>query len=50
LQAYAATKRWPATVDRVADQAARRIQRAWRIYSKDYDSGAVAATLAGIKQ
>jgi len=50
LQAYAATKRWPDSVDRVASQAARRIHRAWQVYSKDFDSGAVAATLAKIKR
>jgi uncharacterized protein (DUF2252 family) len=49
LQAYAATKRWPASVDRLASLAARRIHRAWEIYSKDFDSGAVAAALAKLE-
>jgi uncharacterized protein (DUF2252 family) len=49
LQAYAATKRWPGSVDRLASRAARRIRRAWEIYSKDFDSGAVSAALAKIK-
>jgi uncharacterized protein (DUF2252 family) len=43
LQAFAAGKRWPGTVDRMADRAANRIHRAWEIYRKDFDSGAVAA-------
>jgi hypothetical protein len=49
LQAYAATKRWPRSVDRLASVAARRIHRAWEIYCKDFDSGAVSAALAKIK-
>jgi hypothetical protein len=36
-------------VDRLASHAARRIHRAWEIYSKDFDSGAVSAALAEIK-
>jgi uncharacterized protein (DUF2252 family) len=46
LQAYAATHRWPDSVDRLAGTAARRIHRAWKLYSKDFDSGAVIAALA----
>jgi uncharacterized protein (DUF2252 family) len=49
LQAYAATKRWPDSVERLATVAAGRIHRAWQIYCKDYDSGAVAAAIAGVK-
>jgi uncharacterized protein (DUF2252 family) len=49
LQAYAATKRWPGSVDRLAGLAAERIQRAWRAYCKDFDSGAVTAAIAGLK-
>ena len=49
LQAYAATKRWPRSVDRLASVAARRIHRAWEIYCRDFDSGAVTAALAKIK-
>jgi uncharacterized protein (DUF2252 family) len=49
LQAYAATKRWPRSVDRLASRAARRIRRAWEMYCKDFDSGAVGAALAKIK-
>jgi uncharacterized protein (DUF2252 family) len=50
LQTYVATKRWPAAVERLAGRAARRTQRAWRIYSKDYDCGAVAAAIANLKK
>jgi len=50
LQAFAATRRWPKTVDRIADKAANRLHRAWKIYCKDFDSGAVAAAVADIKQ
>ena len=50
LQKYAATKRWQHTVERMAERAARRIHRAWEIYCKDYDSGAVMAAVAKIKQ
>ena len=49
LQAYVATKRWPDSVDRLASLAARRIHRAWQVYSKDFDSGGVAAALAKLK-
>jgi uncharacterized protein (DUF2252 family) len=50
LQAFAATQRWPKTVDRMAEQAAKRIHRAWQIYCKDFDSGALAAAVSQIKQ
>ncbi len=50
LQRYAASKRWPHTVERMAERAARRIHRAWEIYCKDYDSGAVMAAVAKFKQ
>lgn len=50
LQAYVATRRWPESVERLANHAARRIHRAWRIYSKDYDRGAIAAAIADLKQ
>jgi uncharacterized protein (DUF2252 family) len=49
LQAYVATQRWSRSVERVAAQAARRIHAAWQVYSKDFDSGAVAAARARIK-
>jgi uncharacterized protein (DUF2252 family) len=45
LQAFAASKRWPDTADRLADAAADRIRSAWGIYCKDYDSGAVSAAI-----
>jgi uncharacterized protein (DUF2252 family) len=46
LQAFVATKRWQATAERMADTAAQRTRRAWQIYSKDFDSGAVMAATA----
>jgi uncharacterized protein (DUF2252 family) len=49
LQAYAATKRWPGSVERLASLAAGRIHRAWQAYCKDFDSGAVTAAIAGLK-
>jgi uncharacterized protein (DUF2252 family) len=49
LQAYAATQRWPRSVDRLAGLAAARIQRAWQAYCKDFDSGAVTAAIGGLK-
>jgi uncharacterized protein (DUF2252 family) len=50
LQAFAATRRWPETVERMAEKAANRIHRAWQIYCHDFDSGAVAKAVAQIKQ
>jgi uncharacterized protein (DUF2252 family) len=50
FQAFAATRRWPATVDRIADKAAKRIHRAWEIFCKDYDSGALSAAVSKIKR
>jgi uncharacterized protein (DUF2252 family) len=49
LQAYAATKRWPDSVDRLAARAALRIHHAWQTYCRDFDSGAIAAALAKFK-
>jgi len=46
LQHYVAGKRWAPAVDRLAQITAARIVRAWRIYSQDYDSGAVTAAIA----
>ena len=48
LQAFVATKRWPGTVDRMADKAAKRMHRAWETYCKDFDSGAVSAAVRDI--
>ena len=45
LQAYVATRRWHKAVERLALEAARRTQKAWRVYAEDYDSGAVADAL-----
>jgi uncharacterized protein (DUF2252 family) len=50
LQAFAGARRWPKTVDRMAEKAAKRIHRAWQIYCKDFDSGALAAAVSQIKQ
>jgi uncharacterized protein (DUF2252 family) len=49
LQAFAAPSRWQAAADKLADIAARRIRRAWKLYCKDFDSGAVAAAVAKLK-
>jgi uncharacterized protein (DUF2252 family) len=46
LRAYAATKRWPGSVDRLATRATRRIHDAWETYCKDFDSGAVGVRVA----
>lgn len=45
LQAYAATRRWHQAVERLAEKAAKRTRKAWRVYAEDYDSGAVAQAL-----
>ena len=45
FQRYAAGKRWAPAVERLAETTAERIRRAWQMYAKDYDSGAVTATL-----
>ena len=50
LQKYAATKRWSHTVERMAEKAARRVHRAWEVYCKDYDAGAVTAAVAKFKK
>ena len=49
LQAYAATRRWPASVDRLASVAAARTHRAWLTYCRDFDSGAVTAAITNLK-
>lgn len=46
FQHYVAGKRWAPAVDRLAEATAARIERAWRIYAQDYDSGAVTAAIA----
>jgi uncharacterized protein (DUF2252 family) len=43
LQAYVAGKGWTAAAGTLAGGTAADIRKAWRTYSKDYDSGAVAA-------
>jgi uncharacterized protein (DUF2252 family) len=50
LQLFAATKRWPETVNRTAEKAAARVHRAWQIYCKDFDSGAVMAAIAKLEK
>jgi uncharacterized protein (DUF2252 family) len=45
LRAFAVSSRWQAGAERLAEAAAQRIQRAWKLYCKDFDSGAVAAAL-----
>jgi uncharacterized protein (DUF2252 family) len=43
LQAYVRGQRWSREADRLGDLAAARMQRAWQVYCKDYDAGAVSA-------
>ncbi|HEY2684093.1 MAG TPA: DUF2252 family protein [Steroidobacteraceae bacterium] len=45
LQAYAATRRWQAAVERLAQKAAKRTLAAWRAYAEDFDAGAVTEAL-----
>jgi uncharacterized protein (DUF2252 family) len=42
LQAYVRAQRWSREADRLAEVAAARMQRAWQVYCRDYDAGAVA--------
>ena len=43
LQAYVRAQRWSREADRLGEVAAARMQRAWRVYCRDYDAGAVSA-------
>jgi uncharacterized protein (DUF2252 family) len=43
LQAYVGAKRWSREADRLGEGLAARMQRAWQLYCKDYDAGAVSA-------
>jgi len=43
LQAYVRARRWSREADRLGELAAARMQRAWQVYCKDYDAGAVSA-------
>jgi uncharacterized protein (DUF2252 family) len=45
LQAYAAGKAWQGRAVRLADAAAKSMQRAWKSFCEDYDAGAVVATI-----
>jgi uncharacterized protein (DUF2252 family) len=45
LQAYVGAKRWSREADRLGERVAARMQRAWQLYCKDYDAGAVSAAL-----
>ena len=49
LRAFTAASRWQAAADKLAEAAAGRIRRAWALYCKDFDSGAVAAAVAKLK-
>jgi uncharacterized protein (DUF2252 family) len=46
LQTYVASPRWRGAVRRMAAAAAKRNLRAWQIYARDYDSGAVTSAVA----
>jgi uncharacterized protein (DUF2252 family) len=43
LQGYVRAQRWSREADRLGELAAARMQRAWQVYCKDYDAGAVSA-------
>ena len=43
LQAYVRAQRWSREADRLGEVAAARMQRAWQVYCRDYDAGAVSA-------
>ncbi|MGD0491240.1 MAG: DUF2252 family protein [Steroidobacteraceae bacterium] len=43
LQEYVHARRWSREADRLGEVAAARMQRAWQVYCKDYDAGAVSA-------
>ncbi len=45
LQAYVGATRWSREADRLGERVAGRMQRAWQLYCKDYDAGAVSAAL-----
>jgi uncharacterized protein (DUF2252 family) len=45
LQSYVRAKRWSREADSLGKLAAARMQRAWQLYCKDYDAGAVSAAL-----
>jgi uncharacterized protein (DUF2252 family) len=45
LQSYVRAKRWSREADTLGKLAAARMQRAWQLYCKDYDAGAVRAAL-----
>jgi len=45
LQAYVAAKPWRTRAVKLADAAAKSMRRAWQLYCKDYDAGAVVATI-----
>jgi uncharacterized protein (DUF2252 family) len=46
LQSYVHAKRWSREADSLGKLAAARMRRAWQLYCKDYDAGAVSAALA----
>jgi len=46
LQAYVRAQRWSREADRLGKRAAARMQRAWQLYCKDYDAGAVSAAVS----
>ena len=43
LQAYVRAQRWSREAEGLGKLAAARTQRAWQVYCKDYDAGAVSA-------
>jgi uncharacterized protein (DUF2252 family) len=44
LQTYVRAQRWSREADRLGEVAAARMQRAWQVYCRDYDAGAVVLT------
>jgi uncharacterized protein (DUF2252 family) len=45
LQAYVGATRWSREADRLGERVAGRMRRAWQLYCKDHDAGAVSAAL-----
>jgi uncharacterized protein (DUF2252 family) len=50
LQTFAASSRWQAATDKLSGAAAHRIRRDWKLYCKDFDSGAVADAVAKLER
>jgi uncharacterized protein (DUF2252 family) len=49
LQAYVRAQRWSREADKLGEVVADRMHRAWQMYCKDYDAGAVTSYLAAMR-